>query len=252
MNANEEAENVDKAISQNKRSSDVDQSGEGSGVAVKKAKLEKSPITTKSDTIWLNNKLVPRPNYPTSHGILFYRMPNTNEQKEKNTDSSKDKQKWWTKSFQNKDIRYLLGMIPQGNSWTVFKGLPEKGEEPQETAMREFEEESSLPFPYDKTDWNTWPVKAELYGVTSTKKLLHIYLIPAPDKLTISKFDVEKVVKIDLGRFSGVPEIIDIKFLTKKQAIEGMPGRGKTKAAKIYKSQISILERAEAILNDRI
>ena len=253
MNANKGPGNDIKSTQHSKRSSNVDPSGEGSGVAVKKAKLEKKPDTTKNDDkIWLNNKLVPRPNYPTSHGVLFYRKPNINDKTNESADSSTDKPKWWMNSAQNTEIRYLLGLIPQGNSWTVFKGLPENDEQPEETAIREFEEESSLPFPYDKTDWKTWPVKAELYGVTSTKKLLHIFLVAAPDELTISKFDVNKVVKIDSGRFSGVPEIIEIKFLTKKQAIAGMPGRGKTKNAKIYKSQISILERADAILNDKI
>ena len=149
-------------------------------------------------------------------------------------------------------FQYLLGLIPQGNSWTVFKGLPENDERPEEIAIREFEEESSLDFPYNRKDWKSCPVRSELYGVTSTKKLLHIFLIPAPPELAISKFNVDNVVKIDAGRYSGVPEIIEIKYLTKRQAIEGMVGRGKTKAAKIYKSQVSILERADLILNNRI
>lgn len=118
--------------------------------------------------------------------------------------------------------------------------------------MREFEEESSLVFPYDRQDWDSCPVKSELYGVTSTKKLLHIYLIPAPPELDDAKFDVDKVVKIDGGRFLGRPEIIEIKFMTKQQAIEGIRHRGNTATAKIYKSQVSILERADAILNWRI
>ena len=53
----------------------------------------------------------------------------------------------------------------------------------------------------------------------------------------------------------GKPEIIQIKFLTKNQAIEGRINPtatpyGMNKVAKIYKSQISILERAETILNN--
>ena len=96
----------------------------------------------------------------------------------------------------------MLGLIPQGNSWTVFKGLPEgNNEQPEETAIREFEEESSLTFPYNNDNNNyNWDKKYEiLYGVTSTKKLLQIYLIPAPLDIDISKFDISNVVKIDKG-----------------------------------------------------
>lgn len=226
---------------------------DGSEVAKKKAKLgEKLEDEAKNCKIWLNNKLVPRPNYPTSYGILFYHKAGAGIETIQITKAITEGRQGCSNTVQNTEFRYLLGLIPQGNSWTVFKGLPEKNERPEETAMREFEEESSLCFPYNKIDYKSWPVKAELYGVTSTKKLLHIYLIPAPDELDASKFNVDKVVTIDSGRFSGLPEIIEIKFFTKKQAIEGVPGRGKTKAAKIYKSQISILERADAILNDRI
>ena len=231
-----------------KRASSANHSNDGS-VATKKHKIRETLDEAKSRKIWLNNKLVPRPNYPTSHGILLYRLPESNDNKNKDGDSDAKK---LMNLFRSNEIRYLVGLTPQGNAWTVFKGLPEAKERSQETAAREFEEETSLKFPYDKGDWKTWPIQAELYGVTSTKKLLHIYLIPAPDDLEISKFDKDKVVKIDSGRFAGVPEIVEIKFMTKKQAIAGMVGRGKTKAAKIYKSQISILERADAILNNKV
>ena len=65
---------------------------------------------------------------------------------------------------------------------------------------------------------------------------------------------------IDFRKFKGYlvgkAEIIQINFLTKNQAIEGRTRNptatpyGKNKVAKIYKSQISILERAETILNN--
>ncbi len=239
---------------QTKRVTAADQSNEGR-VETKKRKIgealndddDDDDDEAKSGKIWLNNKLVSRPNYPTSHGILLYRKPKCNTDNNKDADSDSKK---FMNLFRTTDIRYLLGLIPQGSAWTVFKGLPEGNEKPHETAAREFEEETSLGFPYGKDDRKTWPIKAELYGITSTKKLLHIYLIPAPNDLDISKFDKDKVVKIDSGRFAGVPEIVEIKFMTKKQAIAGMVGRGKTKAAKIYKSQIPILERAEDILKN--
>eukprot|EP00536_Pseudo-nitzschia_multiseries_P001125 jgi/Psemu1/282803/fgenesh1_pg.14_\ len=227
--------------------------------------------TTNHSKIWLNNKLVVRPNYVTSYGILFYRESGarTHPKESKPTqDSSKD-DGHNNVNNNSTDVRakqketqfeYLLGLIPQGNSWTVFKGLPETNERPEDTAVREFEEESSLPFPYPypnpREDWGKsdsccCPVTAVLHGVTSTKKLLEIFLIPAPPGLDVSQFDVDKVVKIDgSGRFSGLPEIVEIRFLTKTRAVEGIRGKGKHKIAKIYKSQVSILERADRILKN--
>jgi len=64
-------------------------------------------------------------------------------------------------------------------------------------------------------------------------------------------------VKIDNGFWAGKPEIIQIDFLTKYQAIKGTSmstgnnKNGENKIARIYKSQISILERAETILNKK-
>ena len=213
----------------------------------------------KNSKIWLNNKFVVRPNYVTSYGILLYRESTvSDETSKKNIENTHEDTEGSSSNnssggvVQGRRFEYLLGMIPQGNSWTVFKGLPESDERPEETAVREFEEETSLPFPYQRDEWGKsgCPVKSELYGVTSTKKLLQIFLIPAPPGLDVSKFDVDEVVKIDgSGRFSGLPEIVEIRFLTKKQAIEGIRSKGKHKIAKIYKSQVSILERADRILN---
>jgi 8-oxo-dGTP pyrophosphatase MutT (NUDIX family) len=182
--------------------------------------------------IYLNGKMIRRPNYPTSYGILLYR-----------------------KAADTAEFQYLLGLIPQGNAWTVFKGLPESNERPEETAVREFEEETSLAFPYPH--WEDCPIKETLYGVTSTKKLLEIYLIPAPISSTsiqigcefdVSKFDVDKVVRIDSGYMEGKPEIVEIRYMSKRQAIAGVAGRDTNRIAKIFKSQIGILERAEAVL----
>jgi len=186
---------------------------------------------------------VVRPSYATSYGVLFYRQQSGGFGNESNFDNVRA----------SREFEYLLGLIPQGNAWTVFKGVPEINERPEETAVREFEEESSLPFPYEREEWgksSRCPVTATLYGVTSTKKLLEIYLLPAPPVLDVSRFDVNKVVKIDgSGRFAGLPEIVEIRFLTRAQATEGVRGKGSDKIAKIYKSQISILERADWILN---
>jgi len=228
----------------------------------------KNRIQNKNDEskILLNNKLVDRPSYPTSYGILFYREQLIEDVVENKNNTNR-------KTRRRKHFEYLLGLIPQRNSLTMFKGLPEGNERPRATAIREFEEESSLTFPYKKNNINNnnnrekeeedydfdWDNKYEiLYGVTSTKKLLQIYLLPAPSDLDISKFDIDKVMKIDNGFWAGKPEIVQLFFLTKNQAIKGTStstgnnNNGKTtKVARIYKSQISILERAETILNEK-
>jgi len=234
------------------------------------SKDNKNRIQSKNNKckIVLHNKLVDRPNYPTSYGILFYREKLIEEVVENNNNTNRET----VTQQRRKKFEYLLGLIPQRNSWTVFKGLPEGNERPRATAIREFEEESSLIFPYkEKTNNNNnnqeeedydhdfdWDNKYDiLFGVTSTKKLLQIYLLPAPSDLDISKFDIDKVMKIDNGFWAGKPEIIQIDFLTKNQAIKGTSmstgnnKNGENKIARIYKSQISILERAETILNKK-
>uniref|UniRef100_A0A448ZKH9 Nudix hydrolase domain-containing protein n=1 Tax=Pseudo-nitzschia multistriata TaxID=183589 RepID=A0A448ZKH9_9STRA len=227
----------------------------------KKARGQRAAIEDpkKTSKIWLNHKLVARPNYITSYGILMYREstasddPGSRRNSESADEPAKDngcRNSHGDVPHHRKEFEYLLGLIPQGNAWTVFKGLPEPNETPEETAVREFEEETSLrfPYPFPNTGKNVFTTK--LYGVTSTKKLLQIYLVPSPPELDTSRFDVDKVVTIDgSGRFSGLPEIIEIRFLTKDKAIEGVRGKGNHRIAKIYKSQISILERADSILH---
>lgn len=236
------------------------------GTNTKKTRARaKDKIQDDSGKIWLNGKFVDRPNYVTSYGILFYRKATVGSEAQENqvgrTSSTVQKDERQNMPGNNTkgtqcsrgEFEYLLGLIPQGHSWTVFKGLSESNERPEDTAIREFEEESSLEFPYPRDALVSGSlVESELYGVTSTKKLLQIFLIAAPPTMDVSKFNVDKVVKIDTGRFSGVPEIVEIRFLTKNQATErGIHGKGKTNIAKIYKSQIPILERAETILNQR-
>ena len=221
-----------------------------------------------SRSILLNGKIVDRPNYPTSYGILLYREIEkksttatiTIQDKDVTSDhNDNDKTTRETKSGR-KQFEYLLGLIPQGNAWTVFKGLPEDNERPEETAIREFEEETSFAVPIE--DNINWEGEHEiLYGVTSTKKLLQIYLIKAlpSSVIDVSKFDINKVVKIEKGYWAGKPEIIHIQFMTKDQAIEGVSsgststscGCGSPRIVKIYKSQVSILERAETILQEQ-
>ena len=180
-----------------------------------KSNKNRNNCNNNSSKIWLNNRLVDRPKYPTSYGILLYRkkkieeeeviVENNSNNDNNNNNNNNNNSATCSSSTQRsrgEQFEYLLGLIPQGNSWTVFKGLPEgNNEQPEETAIREFEEESSLTFPYNNDNSNyNWDKKYEiLYGVTSTKKLLQIYLIPAPLDIDISKFDISNVVKIDKG-----------------------------------------------------
>lgn len=174
---------------------------------------------TMPETIWVDGKLITRPkNLAVSFGILLY------------------------KEAEEGEYTFLLGKIPQGNAWTVFKGLPDDGETPHQTAIREFREETSIPFPFD--DLSECKVTT-LFGRTSNK-LLEIYLVKAPENFSIAAFDVESIVKIDSGYMEGKPEIIEIQFLTKQQAVEGTKAR--KGLAKIYKSQIGILDHAQEYL----
>lgn len=65
-------------------------------------------------------------------------------------------------------IRYLLGMVPQRNNWTVFKGMPSNSEEQLEaTALREFEEETGTSNIVKRIQ-----SEAVLRGATSKKDLV--------------------------------------------------------------------------------
>lgn len=129
----------------------------------------------------------------------------------------------------NKERRFLLGLIPQRNWWTVFKGMPSsKNESPTETALREFEEETGTSGIVEKIT----PEKT-LMGKAGKKDL--VIFLQEGSEFDVESFDIEKVVKIDSGYMQGQPEIVAIQWLTLKQALEGVDG------AKIYKSQENIL-----------
>jgi hypothetical protein len=336
-----------------------------------------------SKKIWLNGHLVDRTSlsFPkTSYGILFYRFRHHDLRLLSTTTTV-------NVNFNDldhcKEFEFLLGLIPQRNFWTVFKGMPNNSDEetPYETAMREFEEESSLYFPYrhwgrqqnrqndnanntvnandNETkkdsdddirhrhsraiDWchDLWPppqdqdgsiivnssrnvsssnggkrslcsqqqkppfLSTVLHGVTSSNKLLEIYLLPDPDMTTtatamnsfsvnddddptndkndsvtaaaagcgggggglsldITKFDVDKVIRIDGGYMKGQPEIVQLRWLTKQEAVDvgvvpvawsssssnSSQKKKKQHAVKVYKSQIPILIRAEELLHE--
>lgn len=209
-----------------------------------------------------------------SYGILLYKRGDKSNSCEKTTATTNDndnadhnarkQQKQQPQKEEEKDddeIRFLLGLIPQRNWWTVFKGLPHTNdqtgvvtESPHETALREFQEETSIAL---KTT-TTRPFNPELtlhghVGSGKNKKKLVIYLLPDDEEgnntISSSQFDVSKVVKIDSGYMKGKPEIVAIRWLSYREAMNGITvttdGTGnKQHHAKIYTSQRGILENA--------
>jgi 8-oxo-dGTP pyrophosphatase MutT (NUDIX family) len=140
------------------------------------------------------------------------------------------------KASSSNNIRFLLGLIPQRNWWTVFKGLPDGKESPYETAVREFEEETGTLGLLQ----NFQPL-ATLHG-RAGKKRLEIFLHEGSFFDPKKHFCSDRVVTIDDGYMQGKPEIVDVRWMTMDEALSGVDG------AKIYKSQQNILEEAHAIL----
>lgn len=144
-------------------------------------------------------------------------------------------------------IHFLLGLIPQRNWWTVFKGLPEEGETPYESALREFREETGMVDPLvlaKLSSAESLKPETTLHAKVGSGKDLNIFLIEA-SHISESSFDVSKVVKINQGYMSGRPEIVAIRWLTLQQALTGVDG------AKIYKSQQDLLKEAHRFIEDK-
>ena len=120
----------------------------------------------------------------TSYGILLYRK-------------------------QGDTIQYLLGKIPRGNFWTVFKGMPGPNETPEVTALREFAEETGSSDTLTAIDECT--TTATTLTGTARKKKLSIFLKDGSN-ISESIFNIDRVVKIDHGFMAGRPEIVAIRW----------------------------------------
>jgi 8-oxo-dGTP pyrophosphatase MutT (NUDIX family) len=138
--------------------------------------------------------------------------------------------------------RFLLGLIPQRNWWTVFKGLPEGDETPHETAIREFHEETGISNAFPGLSPET--TLHATVGSGKTAKDLHVYLVKG-SHIKQSSFNANKVVKIDQGYMKGAPEIVEIRWMTLEEALDGNGG------AKIYTSQQQLLRDAHKFLCDK-
>jgi 8-oxo-dGTP pyrophosphatase MutT (NUDIX family) len=149
-------------------------------------------------------------------------------------------------------IRFLLGLIPQRNWWTVFKGLPEGPDEsPHETAMREFREETgvsdqvaSLLFGGPSTNACAFEPETTLHAKVGSSKDLCIFLVNG-SRIQEADFNMDRVAKIDQGYMQGRPEIVAMRWLSLEQALQGVEG------AKIYKSQVQLLQQANQFLLDK-
>lgn len=145
----------------------------------------------------------------------------------------------------NRKVYFLLGLVPQRNWWTIFKGLSNEGESSVETAIREFEEETGSLRLLTPREFSP---KATLYGQVGKKKRLEIFLHEGSFFEVPESFCLEKVVAIDKGYMKGQPEIVDVQWCTLKEALSGMG----EKNAKIYKSQKDILKEAYDILSKEL
>jgi 8-oxo-dGTP pyrophosphatase MutT (NUDIX family) len=130
------------------------------------------------------------------------------------------------------EIRYLVGLIPQRNFWTIFKGMPNVGESPEQTALREFEEETG-----STNVLNIITPETVLKGTTGKKDL--VIFLQEGSHVSQDCFNLENVVTIDQGYMKGKPEIVAIRWLTLSEALNGIDG------ARIYNSQQGILQEAQ-------
>jgi hypothetical protein len=92
-------------------------------------------------------------------------------------------------TFLNGNIYFLLGLEKSNNTWSGFVGKSENGEVPQQTALREFNEETMLLFqnvPFIKKQINgTLPV----IDTTKTGKTAYIWFVKFPESyMDISQF----------------------------------------------------------------
>mgnify|MGYP001803705129 CR=1 FL=1 len=178
-----------------------------------------------------------------SYGILLYKESSVETQ----VVSSPTKESVSAASH-SPSFQFLLGLIPQRNWWTVFKGMPEieKNESPVDTALREFEEETGSRGLLTQT--NFAPITT-LHGRVGKHKEIHIYLHEGSIFDEKESFDLDKVVKIDSGYMAGKPEIVAVKWMTLDEALQGCDHDDGGRKSRIYKSQESILRDAYDFLN---
>ena len=145
---------------------------------------------------WQNYIKPGQPKKPISYGVLPYRL------------------------FE-KRIEFLLGMPPQGNYWTVFKGAKNEGESGHEAAKREFREETGFIIPPEMR-FDDSKILTGVVGKGKRQKELKIWLVEMPD-LQIVDFNTANVLPIDAGDYAGQPEIVKLEWVVAETAVERMP-----------------------------
>ena len=111
------------------------------------------------------------------------------------------------------DVQFLMGEPPQKTYWTAFKGGMDADDRSEhDTAIREFEEESSFVFDGDMDHTKI------LTGATPNKNL-KIWLVEMPH-IDPADFDVDAVLKIDSDdpEWHGQPEIVNVAWLSSADA----------------------------------
>ena len=125
------------------------------------------------------------------------------------------------------DIHVLLGHYGgpfwarrDRGAWTVFKGRGHEGETPEETAVREFEEETGWPAPSDP--WLALP------QVRAANQIMNIWAVEAdfdPARLQPGMFSMEWPLRS--GKMRQFPEIDRAQWFSISEARIKMPGSQK-------------------------
>ena len=107
----------------------------------------------------------------------------------------------------NRQPYFLLGLETSNNKWSGFVGGSEPGENPINTAFREFTEETAMVFDYAK-DY----IQSEILTnhpvteLTATGKIVYLWFVKFPEKANFSQFYKNKS-KLDGAHFKEKSEL---------------------------------------------
>ena len=98
-------------------------------------------------------------------------------------------------TFFNGKRSFLLGLEKSNKKWSGFVGTSESGESPQETALREFHEETTMTF----LQLNQYLIESlnrilPVIETTKTGKYAYLWFIQFPPEIDISRFHVNQTM----------------------------------------------------------
>ncbi len=98
-------------------------------------------------------------------------------------------------TFFNGKVSFLLGLEKSNKKWSGFVGGSELGEVPQETALREFHEETTMTF----LQLNQYLIESlnqilPVIEKTKTGKYAYLWFIQFPHEIDISRFHVNQTM----------------------------------------------------------